>query len=609
MATVERKDSGHRVLAHGRLGQVESMQEPVHLEIQNRESQKLPQTGEAYRAQRQMLLLGLGAAAVCFALFEALRILQSRLRPAVVLNPALIAKTGLDGAAVAVIPLGNVGGFATTTKGIVVLGPRNEVVLDLPGLQAEKMDLDNALVRHRAERNTNPARIDSHNWLASVQPQGARRQLRHGWPFSVLAGGALGAVLGLPLSIAVYLASLFIGEARQWDDFEQRTSYWGANEYFYFTSHVPDPLGLVTRFTDREARRREAVRAFDEERFLEAVTTNDVQKFRSYVNDSRKPASSQTIPLLGKHVPEARAKITSLYAIWSAEHGRRARAHGADPRIIQGVQAVLTWLGEDDDFSPNVGLSFVHPNELDVDRLTRAATAAGEVAKVGVLFTDELNRAREESMTRALRSALGGYFKPAQLTLTSNAEPGRPRLLMHSRLTPTGDNYFRTAELRLPLAQRKAYPGVALDFNFRLQLPEQHGGGVDPTSGAGIHERANPAPQFKVRSAGTGRPSDKAVYQVMVETAFNVSRTKSSRVSASSANLAPRLRRLQLQPQRPLRVSGPRPRHSASASVATEAAKHRRPRATIRAAGRCCRICRECDWYAAFNIKFPQSGR
>lgn len=263
------------------------------------------------------------------------------------------------------------------------------------------------------------------------------------------------------------------------------------------------------------------MRAYDEGRFQEAVTANDVDKFRSYIKDSRTTVDPDEMPLLGTHVPEARAKIATLYATWSEEYARRARSRGASPRIVQGVQAVLMWLGTDKSLSPHVELSFVHPQELDVDRLMRAASAAGEVAKVGVLFTPELNLERERSMTQAVQNALSSHFKPAQLELVSKAEPGRPRLLMHSRLSPTGDNYFRVEELRLPLAQRKAYPGVALNFNFKLQLPEEHQGKLDPLRGLGMYERANPAPEFRVPGDSTGKPSDKAVYQVMVETAFD----------------------------------------------------------------------------------------
>lgn len=284
-----------------------------------------------------------------------------------------------------------------------------------------------------------------------------------------------------------------------------------------YTESTLDPLGLVSLLASREARRGEAEALLDRWTFEAALRQKRLKPLRSYLFSVTEGSGRR---LLGRHVPQAMQAIQKLYDDKAQQYQKTALENGASLSVILGVKEILAWLGRDAQ-SAEVELVLVQPDQAEVNRTVRQRVTSARVADIGEVFTAGLNAKREAELTQALHAALGKYFTTDELELTKAPQPGRPRVTIHSSLAPSGSVYFRGSEAHLPLAERKAYPGVQLLFELKLQAPDLRG---DLGRGYGLSERALPPPTSK----GT-TPSDGAVYSTTVETAFSDFRDKMAR--------------------------------------------------------------------------------
>jgi hypothetical protein len=218
---------------------------------------------------------------------------------------------------------------------------------------------------------------------------------------------------------------------------------------------------------------------------------------------------------------QARERLYKLYA--EAEERYLATAKNAIPEAGKGMKALLARLRDKGD--PIVWVNFMPAEGLEgaaIERAISKATGSPNVEPVGPSFTPERNRTREGRIVRAMRASFGKIFSDDlfELKEAHKAEPG-PRFLVRYKVVGAGedDYYYSRSEESLPLAQRRLFVGIAIDFDFTLQVTEEDQiAEDDPTKGHRFFMRAVPAPNFTVYgSASAGRA---AVYDKMADTAF-----------------------------------------------------------------------------------------
>jgi hypothetical protein len=193
---------------------------------------------------------------------------------------------------------------------------------------------------------------------------------------------------------------------------------------------------------------------------------------------------------------------------------------GGDARAVEGMKALLAFLCDSDD--PTVRIQFLPVGGLEgaaVEKDARETTGSDKVQEIGPSFTPERNRMRETEIARSMQTAFGRVFAGDVflLDVDSKKKVG-PRFLVRYRVLGSGEIYTWNEEEKLPLAQRRVYPGIAIAFDFTLQVPTLEAElADDPEKGYRFSMVVKPLPNFSV--AGRS-PSALDVYDRMAETAF-----------------------------------------------------------------------------------------
>jgi hypothetical protein len=225
-------------------------------------------------------------------------------------------------------------------------------------------------------------------------------------------------------------------------------------------------------------------------------------------------------------VDEARSSLRNLYQFAERSYRAMATQAAADPEAVQGMIALLRYLGEQQ--SPRVTICFAPPEGIEggaIDAFLRQETGSSKVHGVGPSFTAEQNRQREwrvvYAMQGAIRRVLGEDL--FDLEVGEIGDEG-PRFLVRYRVVGTGDFYTLREQGVLPLSERDVYAGIGLVFDFSTQVPgSEYPPNPDPAQGYRFRTEAWPAMNFDVSysaaSMSLGAPEE-SVYSKMVDTAF-----------------------------------------------------------------------------------------
>ena len=470
-----------------------------------------------------VVLRGLLACAGLFGLFlggfEIARWLRSKQRPSVLLSHAMVIRTRLDGESVDAIRLADLQDARQFPKAVALIGAGGAESMRLPGLLLEARQIQAAIATQRRLGREALAPFDWLDRLAGASPAKLPPRLIVAVAALVLAG-----VVGVPSVLALWVGGFFWAEARSWDTATRENTAEAYAGYVRFAMLAPDPFGFVKELSSIPEHKQKAELLYDDRRFEAAQKENTIRTYRRYVVDASRRdqelAEGGEIVLLGRFAAHAKVAIAKLYREKADAYAKVAGANGADPTMVSGVKEILEWLGRDA-ISPDAKLIFLTPAQADIDSALKRATSAEKVASVGSLFTSDLNANRKSEIAQELKSALATQFDDSVLHLSEDVSGKRPRFLVHSSVVPSGDVYFMKREAHLPVVRRKAYPGVNLEFNFTLQVPDDADGAEpDPRKGRRLKVEASPAPSFSVATQGDEYPPDSRVYGKMIGTAF-----------------------------------------------------------------------------------------
>ncbi|MEZ0230302.1 MAG: ribosomal protein L7/L12 [Planctomycetota bacterium] len=431
-------------------------------------------------------LVVLGLFSLFGGLSGALRLLRSTMKPCVIVNPAVLVRTtGRDVVEVyrwaAVTAVRPQAGFGVDVR----FGDRSVAVACNDNAELTAITEAAAALRTSKE----------HDWLARVEEE--KEVSRPG------SGRALRFLLALPLGIAVIYgswAAAYVHEEKEryeaaiQDGKSSSSSHWDINAYRYFATGVEEDMPkFFLALAPLEQHKPEIEALHDDVTWKAKAEKRNAVPVREYMKEFPK----------GRHQEDAKKLLHELYK--DAEAKYVARAKGADRGAIEGVKALLAHLREKDD--PGVGIVFMPVDGLEgagFDAFAKEQTGSDKVEPVGPAFTKERNESRESSISSELKKALGTVFSDDLFLFEGKDKPGA-RFVVRHKVKGSGSYYTDKSEDKLPLAERRIYVGIYVEFEVTIEV----GGEKFP-----VKIVAPPAKNFSVRNMS-------AVYDVMAQTAFD----------------------------------------------------------------------------------------
>lgn len=443
------------------------------------------------------VLVALLALPGTMAFLGAVSLRRSRLRPALIVGPALLVRTGYDDEPVQATPVATVGGWSVVGARARTRVDGEDVVGSAPDAASARRFVDAAESAAR-EAAALPSEVRAFDWRKSVGPAG-----RSFGPFArFLLALAVTAVVTVPLTLVIWLAGFARAEREAWatcregpycTDYEQIADF-GANDipgWFYEALGIPE-------------RRAEAARQSDDEAWRECQRSTSPAHIRGFLTREN-----------SAHLAEARALLITRYEERSVRLASEATAIGGDPELILGLEEALLWLATDAE-SDRMSVGFLPVAGLEgggIESAVAARTGSTHVQPVAPSFTAERNAARERAVRATISLAMAPLAGFASVD-SGTEDLTRPRFSIALRVAPGGDVYTDRAEDALPMAERTVYPGIVLMFDCTIVVP----GAVTPAHSARIV--ATPAADFRVEGSG-GAVATSDVYDRMAETAFD----------------------------------------------------------------------------------------
>lgn len=452
------------------------------------------------------LLLGVWLAVAGF--HRAQRIRASRLKPAVVATPLILAECGTDTDPVRMYYLKDLqdaqivrhlrnGAYQYTAFNLKF--PDGAMIFNLsPESRANAM-LDflkggGAIVQGWIESGGAAEKIAQFDWIGAttnVQPGELPRRLPDASPMqSGWFRFGVSAFVALLLTGAATYANAVADEVGLWD-----SATFFDNESFYRYYLEDAPFGW---------HRDEALVLVDDRAFSESQTATELRDYQ------------QRYPQ-GRHVEEARERVRQLYRDAEAKYLTRTGAD-ADPQAVEGMKALLAYLRETD--KPDIGILFLPAEGVDgaaLEAEAREAAGVDEVVPVGPSFTAERNRMREGQIIQSVQASFRMLFAQDLFNLRAGSlDAPDPRFLIRYRVTGSGETYVHVDDAGMPLPDSPTYVGIKILFDFALQVPgSAHA--LDPSAERGYRfsTAAEPAAQF-----GSSGQTGEGVYDPMVDSAF-----------------------------------------------------------------------------------------
>lgn len=453
----------------------------------------------------------LGVCLVVFGVHRAMRIRASRLKPAIVATPLIVAECGTDTDPIRMYYLKDLqdaqivrhlrnGSYQYTAfnlkfaEGSLMfnLSPESRA-----NTMLEFMRGGPKIVQGWLDSGSAAERLAQFDWIgatANVRPEELPRRP----PETPLMQSAW-----MRFGVSAFLALLLTGAATYANAVAEERSLWNfavlfdnEREYRYYLEDAP--FGW---------HRDEALVLVDDRAYDEADTAT---KLRDY--QKRYPQ--------GRHVEEAREKVRQMYRDAEARYlDQTAAAAGADPKAIEGMKALLAFLRESD--QPRVGILFLPAEGIDgaaAEAEARERAGVDAVVPVGPSFTAEMNRAREGRMIDSIQTSFRLLFAQELFDLRPGSlEAPEPRFLIRYEVVGSGETYVHVDAMGNALPDSPVYVGIKILFDFSLQAPgSAHPPDPDPARGFRFSMGVEPPAQF---GSGSGVRGE-AVYELMVDAAF-----------------------------------------------------------------------------------------
>jgi hypothetical protein len=516
------------------------------------------------------VLGAVGGALVLNALFRVLRLLFSGIKPAMVVNRLCVAATRGGSSPVLVARLADLkwkhGGV--TSHKITLELPDGSHVYRSP-LFSDGFGFATRLSGRNAAEGT-----PEEDWVARLEEAGVEGAPRGpGWAGRFLRAALVmvaGAVLGYGVALHARVIRYQNVEARYWRDCESgRDAEYTCGKYVRWAEPFQTNL-LDKRYDDIEGMYREyeawkkstasmrlgpprdrmrryegvyrmkqrgdsprgepylrhtplaehaplALERYDDASFEKIRDSRLAESFREYLRDWPK----------GRNRDAARERLRGLYRVATERYQKMVAGRPTTPEAVQGMLALLEHLRQEDPVTPKVPICFLPVSGLEggkIEELVAALTGSEKVHPVEPAFTAAANKRRNGLVVgyidRALKRVVGDLFVPEWWA--PEAVRDRPRFLVHYEVKATGRAYGVTSEESLPPAERNQYVGIAIEFDFTIQVPEDGGSLTDdPEEGHRFGFVARPAPNFSVAGATSPEVFARKVYDRMAETAFD----------------------------------------------------------------------------------------
>lgn len=516
------------------------------------------------------VLGAVGGALILNALFRLLRKLTSGIKPAMVVNRVSVAATRGGSSPILVARLADLkwrhGGVTS-----------HKITLELPdGTHVFRSPLfsDGFGFATRLSSAKAAEASPEEDWVARLEGAEAEGTPRGpGWAGRFLRAAsvlAAGAILGYGAALHARVIRYQNVEARYWEGCEAgRDREYGCGEYVRWAEPLQTKL-LDARYDDFEGMNREyqawsdstasmslgplrdrmrryeavyamkqrgdsprgepylrhtplaehaplALERLDDASFEKVRESHRAASFREYLRDWPK----------GRNRDAARERLRELYRAATERYRKQVAGPGTSPEAVQGMLALLEHLRKEDPVTATVPICFLPVAGLEggkIEELVSALTGSKKVHPVEPAFTAEANKRRNGLVVgyidRALKRVLGDLFVPQWWS--PSAVRDRPRFLVHYEVRATGRAYGVTSEESLPPAERNQYVGIAIEFDFTIQVPEGDQPLTDdPDQGHRFGFVARPAPNFSVAGAQSPEVFARKVYDRMAETAFD----------------------------------------------------------------------------------------
>ncbi len=430
-------------------------------------------------------LVVLGAFSLLGGLAGALRLLRARVKPCVIVTPALLVRTtGRDAIELyrwaAVSAIRPAGGEIALRFGDRSVAVSCSTVAEVT-----------AVTEAAAARRTS----NEHDWLARVEDEKEVSRPGSGRPLRFV----LALVLGVGAIYGTWAAHYVLEEDERYrraiEDGKATTgSHWDVSAYRYFAlSAEEDVPKFILPLAPLEKHKPEVEALWDDVKWREKSEKKSAKDVREYMKDFPK----------GRHLEDAKKLLHELYK--DAEATYVARAKGADSKAIEGMKALLAHLREKDD--PGVGILFTPVEGLDgagPEQAARKLTGSDKIAPIGPAFTKERNETREYAISAQLKKALGTVFTDDLFLFEGKDKPG-VRFVVRHKVRPSGKVYASKGDENLPQEQRTFYVGIFVEFEVTLEVGAER---------FPVEVLARSAKNFSVRDMST-------VYDVMAQTAFD----------------------------------------------------------------------------------------
>lgn len=229
-----------------------------------------------------------------------------------------------------------------------------------------------------------------------------------------------------------------------------------------------------------------------------AQKANTASGYREYLN-----------PELGRDRRWRKQAIESLDRVYAAATDKyeASLSENYDESSVRAIRSLLD--GAKITGNPEVPVLFKGSNAIPADYVDRLVRSWGKpkIFRVGESFSPTQMRSRENRILGNLQTAFGRILSEDLLMFRAAEAGAMPLLEVDYEVRPSGRKYEWTHEGSLPPVDREYFPGVTFSWSctVRSRLP-----GI---TGHKFYLSSSPAKDIEV--------GDRAVYEAMVDSAFN----------------------------------------------------------------------------------------
>lgn len=202
---------------------------------------------------------------------------------------------------------------------------------------------------------------------------------------------------------------------------------------------------------------------FDDKLSWESAQNIDsASSFRTYLQTHQQ----------GRWKPEANAKLQDFYVL-AEQNYRTALNDDHDENAVEAFLEVLKFAKETQNY--RVKLDFNRQIEIpaNIEEELKREFEVEKILPLGDTFSDENMNERESVLTAVISNAFRQIIPGDVLEFSKDCADQCVKFVINYKVNTNNSVYYDLRQKELPENERVYYPGISIDWDFGIQIPEQ----------------------------------------------------------------------------------------------------------------------------------------